>query len=202
MKKRKLFLIALTLIMSTCFLFAFVGCNKDSQCAHEWQNTSERTDATCTEVGSQEQKCTKCGGTQTIELPALGHDFAGTWTSDENGHWHECTRDGCTVKQDEANHADTNKDHKCDTCGKMLSDHTGGTATCQKKATCTVCGNEYGELGDHDFTAETATDGYLKTAATCTGNAVYYKSCSVCGKTSKDTENEATFVTVEIAALR
>lgn len=29
--------------------------------------------------------------------------------------------------------------------------HTGGTATCLQKAVCEVCGEEYGELGDHNF---------------------------------------------------
>ena len=29
--------------------------------------------------------------------------------------------------------------------------HTGGTATCEKKAACTVCGKEYGELADHTY---------------------------------------------------
>lgn len=29
--------------------------------------------------------------------------------------------------------------------------HTGGTATCLQKAVCEVCGEEYGELGEHDF---------------------------------------------------
>lgn len=51
MKKRKLFLIVLTLIMSMCFLFTFVGRNKQTECTHEWQNTSELTESTCTEVG-------------------------------------------------------------------------------------------------------------------------------------------------------
>lgn len=32
----------------------------------------------------------------------------------------------------------------CDTNG-----HTGGTATCQQRAICEVCGQEYGSLGDH-----------------------------------------------------
>ena len=77
--------------------------------------------------------------------------------------------------------ADDNKDHLCDTCGKKLTDHTGGTATCTAKAACTVCGKEYGEMAPHSFTAETAEAKYLKTAATCTAKAVYYKSCAVCG---------------------
>ena len=36
--------------------------------------------------------------------------------------------------------------------------HTGGTATCQKKAVCTVCNQEYGELGSHDY--DTSAWGY------------------------------------------
>lgn len=30
-------------------------------------------------------------------------------------------------------------------------DHTGGTATCLKKAVCEVCNTEYGALGDHNY---------------------------------------------------
>ena len=34
---------------------------------------------------------------------------------------------------------------------------------------------------------------YLKSAATCTEKAVYYKSCAVCGLSSEGTADEATF---------
>jgi len=30
-------------------------------------------------------------------------------------------------------------------------EHTGGTATCLKKAVCNICGQEYGEYGDHNY---------------------------------------------------
>ena len=30
-------------------------------------------------------------------------------------------------------------------------EHTGGTATCEKKAVCSICGKEYGDYGDHDY---------------------------------------------------
>ena len=82
----------------------------------------------------------------------------------------------------------------CDECGEIiegsdaelpLGDHVGGTANCQHKAVCTVCSEEYGELGDHNYT-EIADKQYLKSAATCGSKAVYYKSCSVCG--AKGTE--------------
>ena len=74
-----------------------------------------------------------------------------------------------------------------------LREHSGGTATCTAKAVCEVCKAEYGEKLPHDFTAETAEEQYLKSAATCTERAVYYKSCAVCGLTSKGTADEATF---------
>lgn len=38
----------------------------------------------------------------------------------------------------------------------------------------------------HDYNQEIASESYLKTAATCTDKAVYYKSC-VCGKTGTET---------------
>jgi len=36
--------------------------------------------------------------------------------------------------------------------------HTGGTATCKEKAKCNVCGNEYGELADHEYNTEWDAD--------------------------------------------
>ena len=74
-----------------------------------------------------------------------------------------------------------------------LREHSGGTATCAKQAVCANCGQSYGDLLPHDFTAETTDAKYLKTAATCTEKAVYYKSCTVCGLSSAGTVDEATF---------
>ena len=112
--------------------------------------------------------CTVCGGT----IEKLGHDW-GDWTSNGNDtHTRVCSRD--------ASHTET------DNC-------SGGTATCTAKAVCTVCGGEYGEMAAHNFTAEIAEADYLKSAATCTAKAVYYKSCTVCGLSSKGTADEATF---------
>ena len=74
-----------------------------------------------------------------------------------------------------------------------IREHSGGTATCTKQAVCDHCGQSYGALKAHSFTAEKAEEMYLKTAATCTEKAVYYKSCAVCGTSSKGTADEATF---------
>ena len=121
--------------------------------------------ATCTSG----RTCTLCGGSSE----PLGHDW-GAWTqnSDEKTHTRICKRD--------TSHTETENCH-------------GGTATCIAKAVCTVCGGEYGEMAAHSFTAEKAEAQYLKSAATCTKKAVYYKSCAVCGLSSEGTADEATF---------
>ena len=131
--------------------------------------------ATCTSPAVYYQSCSTCGaqGTETFTNgEPLGHDY-GAWTSNEDGtHTRICKHD--------ASHTETNN------C-------SGGTATCTAKAVCTVCGGEYGELAAHSFTAEKAEAQYLKSAATCTEKAVYYKSCAVCGLSSEGTADEATF---------
>ena len=121
--------------------------------------------ATCTSG----KTCTVCGGSSE----SLGHDWS-TWTqnSDEKTHTRICKRD--------TSHTETENCH-------------GGTATCTAKAVCTVCGGEYGEMAAHSFTAEKAEAQYLKSAATCTEKAIYYKSCAVCGLSSEGTADEAAF---------
>ncbi len=83
----------------------------------------------------------------------------------------------------------------CDDCGEImegsdaelpLGEHTGGTATCIKKAICDVCHQEYGDFAAHNYIENVKTD-YLKTAAACGSKAVYYKSCSACGGKSEET---------------
>ena len=139
-----------------------------------------KSGATCTEQAEYYKSCSVCGLSSegTAEEATffagniLGHDW-GAWTSNGNDtHTRVCSRD--------ASHTET------DNC-------TGGTASCTKKAVCEDCGGEYGEMNAHDFTAETAAEQYLKSAATCTEKAVYYKSCTVCGLSSAGTVDEATF---------
>ena len=79
---------------------------------------------------------------------------------------HKCDLCGKTLSEC----ADGNKDHKCDVCGKQLTVHTGGTATCTEKATCSICGQEYGELAAHTYKTEWSTD-----------ETNHWHECSVCG---------------------
>ena len=95
------------------------------------------------------------------------HTYNTTWSTDAANHWHECT---CGDKKDLAAHVDANEDHNCDVCGKKMSDHTGGTATCKDKATCTICGQKYGDLAAHNYKTTWSTD-----------SAKHWHECSVCG---------------------
>ena len=71
-------------------------------------------------------------------------------------------------------------------------EHSGGEATCTNKAKCEICGAEYGETKPHSYAHIKAPE-YLKSAATCTAKAVYYTSCTECGRSSEGTADEATF---------
>ena len=95
------------------------------------------------------------------------HTYSTEWSTDSANHWHECT---CGDKKDLAAHVDANKDHNCDVCGKKMSDHTGGTATCKDKATCTICGQKYGSLAGHNYKTEWSKD-----------STKHWHECSVCG---------------------
>ena len=139
-----------------------------------------KSEADCGHAAVYYKSCTGCGesskGTESEATfthgEPLGHDW-GAWTSNGDGtHTRVCARD--------AAHTETKNCH-------------GGTADCTHKPVCEDCGAEYGELSDHSYTAEVADAKYLKSEADCGHAAVYYKSCTGCGESSKGTESEATF---------
>ena len=152
---------------------------KDDVSPHTWDNGTITTAPTCTKAGEETYSCTKCGATKIEPIPATGHSWKSDWTSDATHHWHECANENCDVT---------------DNAGKKgYAEHSGGKATCTQNAVCEFCKAEYGEKLPHDFTVETVDAKYLKSAATCTEKAVYYKSCAVCGLSSEGTADEATF---------
>ncbi len=78
-------------------------------------------------------KCTKCG----FEITPAGHyehTADSEWHNSADGkyHYHICTHSGCSEILDKA-------------------EHFGGTATCENKAVCSVCGVAYGEKLGHDY---------------------------------------------------
>lgn len=77
--------------------------------------------------------CEKCGD----EYGKLGHIWS-EWTNPTEGtHRRVCQREGCTAVEEGS----------CD-----------GTATCQARAKCTVCGTVHGEKSDHDFSGSWRSD--------------------------------------------
>ena len=116
------------------------------------------------------------------------HTHNGNWTSNDNGtHSRRCT---CNVVETQ----------NC----------SGGTATCTQRATCTVCGAEYGDVLGHDFTTSWTHDdnehwkqcsrcdkkddvsphtwdsGTITTAPTCTKAGKKTYSCTECGATKTE----------------
>ena len=144
-------------------LAAHVDANKDHNCDVCGKKMSDHTGGTAT--CKDKATCTICGQ-KYGDLAA--HNYKTTWSIDSAKHWHECSV--CGDKKDVAAHVDANKDHNCDVCGKKMSDHTGGTATCKDKATCTICGQKYGDLAAHNYKTTWSTD-----------SAKHWHECSVCG---------------------
>ena len=142
---------------------AHVDANNDHNCDVCGRKTSDHTGgtATCTEKAT----CTICGQKYG---GFAAHNYKSTWSTDSAKHWHECSV--CGDKKDEAAHVDANNDHNCDVCGRKTSDHTGGTATCKEKATCTICGQKYGGFAAHNYNTTWSTD-----------SAKHWHECSVCG---------------------
>ena len=149
-----------------------VDANNDHNCDVCGKKMSDHTGGTAT--CKDKATCTICGQ-KYGNLAA--HNYKTEWSTDETNHWHECSV--CGDKKDVAAHADANKDHNCDVCGKKTSDHTGGTATCKDKATCTICGQKYGELAAHNYKTEWSTD-----------ETNHWHECSVCG----DKKDEAAHI--------
>ena len=124
-------------------------------------------EATCEEKA----KCEKCGG----EYGELGEHTGGTPTCNQKAVCSDCGKE--YGEFDATNHASEefiytannngthNKVHKC--CNVVAVENekcSGGTATCQSKATCKDCGAEYGDLdmtnhGDEEFSFVDNGDG-------------------------------------------
>lgn len=133
---------------------------------------------------------TKADGT-TVELLAHKHNYS--QKTDSDNHWQECSI--CKDKKD-------------------VAAHSGGEASCTKKAVCQVCNQPYGELAAHvyDMTTWVKIDndhhghkcknancteiadqaehrwneGEVTTSATCTAAGVKTYTCAVCSATKTE----------------
>ena len=137
-------------------------------------------EATCTAEGHETRVCSVCSAKEDKDIGKLSHEESG-WITDENNHWKICTVCNAVI-EDETAH----------TFGNWVIDENATEATeGSKHRECIICGHinreTIPELGHtHSFDREVTEDKYLKSEATCTMPAVYYKSCE-CGETSTDT---------------
>ena len=127
---------------------------------------------TCTTAGKTVNKCDACGYEwDSAPVDALGHDY--TEKLIDEAHLKSAAT--CTAK--------ATYWYDCAVCDANAKDDA--------QATDAYC--EDGEMLPHDFTATVAEEKYIVSAANCQQKAVYYKSCTVCGLSSKDTAGVATF---------
>lgn len=92
--------------------------------------TTSVVDATCTTPGSITVTCRVCG-TKLSEtaIDALGHNFAEEWTTDDNDHWHACTR--CDAENEREAHTEN---------GGVVTTPATTVSNGIKTYSCTVCG--------------------------------------------------------------
>lgn len=113
-----------------------------------------KTEATCTEAAVYYKSCSVCGEKSTEENDVFSYGEA--LDHDYKAVDGSAVAPTCTKAGKEA-------DQKCSRCNAVIT------------------GKEISASG-HSFDQELADAKYLKTAATCTKPAVYYKSCSACGE--------------------
>ena len=131
---------------------------KNDENPHVWDNGKVTVPSTCLTEGERIYTCDECGATKKEPIQANGHSWDQAWQHNATHHWHECLNANCDVK---------NNDSAKDGYGA----HTGGTATCTQRATCTVCGAEYGDALGHNFTTSWTHD-----------DNEHWKQCSRCDK--------------------
>lgn len=100
-------------------------------------------------------------------------------------------------------HTDADKNHICDakSCRTVISDHSGGVATCAGRAVCVYCGEEYGEVNSDNHTALKHVE-KREATADAEGNTEYWY-CEDCGRyfDDKDGKREISQADTVIARL-
>ena len=176
MKKSNLFkTILLTLGVS---ILAFAGCKE--ACKHAYDNACDTVCNECTETrevighaydNACDTVCNEC--TETREVIGHAYDNACDVACNECGETRFIQHDYSVLKTNESYHW-----YACSVCeredGENKEKHTGGEATCQDKAKCSVCETAYGELNP-DNHAEKGSHEYVEIAFL----AYTYDCCNV-----------------------
>ena len=144
----------------------------------------------------------KAGNTAEMTVTVNdGHTF-GEWTSNGDGtHTRQCTADGCTegIETDNctdedknhicdicgniiSNHEDANQDHVCDLCGKVISNHEDA----DKDHVCDHCGKV---ISNHEDANKDHVCDYCEKVISNHEDADKDHICDICGKTISNHED-------------
>ena len=146
------------------------------------------TGTNCQSVKKYYYDCAYCDqiGTTTWDSTTYGeHNYAAVWSSDESGHWHECSL--CHDKKDNEAHtpgaaATETTPQKCTECDYIITAALGHTHSYSAdwKTNTDKHWHECSCGAKSEEAAHTASDWSIDTAATATTDGTKYKECTVC----------------------
>ena len=190
-------------------------------CKNHWDTGSVTKKPTCTEPGEKTFTCSICKSTKKESVPATGHAYASTWTTDrpatcekagtESRH---CQNENCTATTEQRSIAALGHNWKdngdetatCTRNGcKATHTHEWDSGTITTEPTCTAPGERtyhctYEENGSCTGTKTEVVKKlghrYIlikRESPTCENDGVLHYKCSRCSKTitKQDTKNPA-----------
>ena len=111
-----------------------------------------------------------------------GHTF-GEWTSNGDGtHTRQCTADGCTEGIETDNCTDEDKNHICDICGNIISNHEDAN----QDHVCDLCGKV---ISNHEDANKDHVCDYCEKVISNHEDADKDHICDLCGKTISNHED-------------
>ena len=154
------------------------GCDsRIEEAEHHWNTVLDKDE------NSHWYGCIDCGQQKEV----AGHDYPDEYVTDENGHWKDCKV--CGYRDENAHdypdefETDKNNHWKnctvCDYCDEAAHQNAWTYNESKHWYECEVCAKKSGESA-HDFRMEIENDSYLKTPATESTKATYYKVCAEC----------------------
>ncbi len=125
----------------------------------------------------------KAGNTAEMTVTVNdGHTF-GDWTSNGDGtHTRKCTVDGCTEGVETDNCTDEDKNHICDICGNIISNHEDAN----QDHVCDLCGKV---ISNHEDADNNHICDYCDKVISSHEDADEDHVCDFCGKTISNHED-------------
>ena len=125
----------------------------------------------------------KAGNTAEMTVTVNdGHTF-GEWTSNGDGtHTRQCTADGCTEGVETGNCVDEDKNHICDICGNIISNHEDAN----QDHVCDLCGKV---ISNHEDADKDHVCDHCGKVISNHEDANKDHVCELCGKTISNHED-------------